>query len=102
MRARGGSIYGDTLFYATGGLAFMGVDEVSVGNTPGETAYNKDWRSGWVLGAGIEHAFAPGVTAKLEYLHMDFGSSNGLSANNEAFSFDNRVDLVRVGVNYGF
>ncbi|MEQ1719205.1 MAG: outer membrane beta-barrel protein [Hyphomicrobium sp.] len=102
IRARGGVVFGDNLIYATGGLAFMGVDEISVGNTPGETAVNKDTRSGWVVGAGIEHVFAPGMTAKLEYLHMDFGSYSGFSANNEDFSFNNRVDMVRVGINYGF
>ena len=102
LRARAGVAVGDTLIYGTGGLALMGVDEVSIGNTPGETAINKDTRSGWVLGAGIEHMFAPGVTAKLEYLHMDFGSYEGFSDNQEDFSFDNRLDLVRVGLNYAF
>jgi len=102
LRARAGWVAGDTLFYGTGGVAFMSVDEISIGNTPGETARNEDSRTGWVLGAGIEHAFAPGVTAKLEYLHMDFGRFNGLSDNAESYYFDNRVDLVRTGINFRF
>ena len=102
IRARAGITFDATLLYVTGGAAFMGVDEVSVGNTPGETAVNKDTRSGWVVGGGIEHAFAPGMTVKLEYLHMDFGSYHGFSANNEDFSFDNKVDVVRAGLNYAF
>ncbi|MGL4397530.1 MAG: outer membrane protein, partial [Hyphomicrobium sp.] len=102
VRGRAGVAFESTLFYATGGAAFMAVDEVSIGNTPGETAENRDTRSGWVIGGGIEHAFAQNVSLKLEYLHMDFGSHNGVSANGESYAFDNQVDLVRAGVNYRF
>lgn len=102
MRGRAGILFDRALVYATGGVAFMGVDEVSIGNTPGETAHNKDLRSGWVVGAGLEYAFTPRMSGKIEYLHMDFGSYNGYSANREDFSFDNKVDLVRVGLNFKF
>ncbi|MEZ5898453.1 MAG: porin family protein [Hyphomicrobiaceae bacterium] len=102
LRARAGYAFGDTLVYGTGGVAFMDVDEVSIGNTPGETAVNEDWRTGYALGAGVEHVISPGMTAKLEYLHLDFGKYYGFSANNEPFSFDNQVDLIRAGVNFAF
>ncbi len=102
VRGRAGYAIDRTLIYGTAGAAFMGVDEVSIGNTPGETAINRDTRSGWVVGGGVEHAFAPNATVKLEYLHMDFGKYNGLSDNQEPFYFDNQVDLVRAGVNYKF
>ena len=102
LRGRAGVVFGNTLFYGTAGAAFMGVDEESIGNTSGETAYNKDVRSGWVAGAGIEHAFTPRMSAKIEYLHMYFGTYEGLSDNREDFSFQNDLDLVRVGMNYKF
>ena len=102
VRGRAGYAFDRTLVYGSGGAAFMGVDEISIGNTPGETAINRDTRSGWVVGGGIEHAFAPNMSAKVEYLHMDFGRYEGLSANNEQFHFDNTADLVRAGVNYKF
>jgi len=102
LRGRVGWQMDRALVYATGGWAFMDVDEVSIGNTPGETARNEDWRSGWVLGAGVEYALMPGVTGKVEYLHMDFGSYDGYSSNREAYSFDNRVDLIRTGLNFKF
>lgn len=102
LRGRAGYAFDRTLIYGTAGAAFMGVDEVSIGNTPGETAHNKDTRSGWVVGGGVEHAFTPDTTFKIEYLHMDFGRYNGLSDNQETFYFDNTVDLVRAGVNYKF
>lgn len=102
LRGRAGYAIDNNLFYATAGIAFMGVDEVSIGNTPGETATNTSSRAGWVLGAGIEHAFSQTMSLKLEYLHMDFGRYDGLSANQEPYYFDNTVDLVRVGVNTKF
>ena len=102
VRGRAGYAFDRTLVYGSGGAAFMGVDEISIGNTPGETAINRDTRSGWVVGGGIEHAFAPNMSAKVEYLHMDFGRYDGLSANTEHFHFDNTADLVRAGVNYKF
>ncbi len=102
IRGRVGVAMGRTLFYGTGGVAFMDLDEAAIGNTPGETALNEDFKSGWVAGAGIEHALSQHMTLKVEYLHMDFGRFDGVSAGNEAFSFENKVDLVRAGVNYKF
>lgn len=101
-RGRAGLVMGPLLLYGTGGIAFAAIDEVSIGNTPGETAANRDVRSGWVVGGGVEMAFSDTVTAKVEYLHMDFGSYEGLSASGEAFSFDNKVDAVRAGLNFRF
>lgn len=102
LRARAGVLFGRALIYGTGGIAFMETDEVSIGNTPGETAINDDLRSGWVVGGGLEYALMPGVTSKIEYLHMDFGTYEGLSDNREDFTFKNDVDLVRAGLNFKF
>jgi outer membrane immunogenic protein len=102
VRGRAGLVLGPLLLYGTGGLAIAAVDEISIGNTPGETASNRDVRSGWVAGGGVEFAFSPNVSAKIEYLHMDFGTYNGISANREDFSFDNKIDVVRAGLNFRF
>lgn len=102
IRGRAGVLFGDTLLYGTGGWAVMEVNEVGYGDAAGQTAVNEDVRSGWVLGGGVEHAFSPGMTAKLEYLHMDFGSYEGLSENREDYAFDNTVDIVRAGLNFKF
>lgn len=102
LRGRAGFVWERALLYGTAGLAFMDVDEVSIGNTPGETARNEDFRTGWVVGGGVEYALMPSITGKIEYLHMDFGSYEGLSANGESFSFENRVDVIRTGLNFTF
>lgn len=102
VRARAGMLWGSSLLYLTGGWAFAEVNEVGIGDADGQTATNEDVRSGWVLGAGVEHAFAPGMTAKLEYLHMDFGRYDGFSENQEDYYFENSIDLIRTGVNFKF
>lgn len=103
LRGRAGWLWNrDTLVYATGGLAIVEVDEVGIGDAAGQTATNQSVRSGWVLGAGVEHAFAPGMSAKVEYLHMDFGRYEGLSENQEPYFFENRIDLVRAGLNFKY
>jgi outer membrane immunogenic protein len=53
-----------------------------------------------VVGAGIEYAFAPNWSAKVEYLHADYGSDTyALPA---ATNIDFKTDTVKVGVNYLF
>jgi len=37
-----------------------------------------DTRSGWNLGAGIEYAFSPNLTAKLEYLFVCLGEGTSM------------------------
>lgn len=102
LRGRAGYAFDNTMVYGTAGVAFMDVDDVSIGNTPGETATNRGTRTGWVLGAGVEQALTTNMSVKLEYLHMDFARHDGLSGNQEAFYFDDTVDLVRAGVNFKY
>lgn len=90
---------GNWLFYATGGLAvgeLYGWDAL----TP---ASGHDWRAGWTVGAGVETAFAPHWTAKLEYLYVDLGNAqifNVAPGVPESLSFTSNI--VRAGVNYRF
>jgi len=99
IRARAGYAFGETLVYATGGAAFAEFDETVAG---GAVVTSHDTRSGWVAGGGVEHAIAANITAKVEYLHMDFGSFNAVNQNGQAFAFENHADLVRAGINYKF
>jgi outer membrane immunogenic protein len=77
------------LAYATGGLAYGRVStDASVKQTlaPGllvSTDGDADYagvRVGWTAGGGLEWAFYPDVSAKVEYLFYDLGVAN---ANNE-------------------
>ena len=112
------------LVYATGGLAF---GEISAESTtalgfsagvgippPAQSLSSREVRAGWVIGAGVEAAFATNWSLKVEYLHLDFGSigqsfstpavpsafaSISASGNLHARLSD---DIGRIGVNYKF
>jgi outer membrane immunogenic protein len=76
-----------------------------------------DNRFGGTLGAGIEYAFLPGWSVKLEYDYYDFGKhsmvmpiagSVALGANTTPFSVtapinvNEQIHTIRIGVNYNF
>lgn len=102
FRGRAGVAVGPNrnwLLYATGGLAIGDIYGWDV-LTPGS---GNDWRAGWTAGAGVEMAFAPNWTAKLEYLYVDLGNGQvfkvapGVS---ESVSFT--ANILRAGINYRF
>ncbi|QHO75209.1 TonB-dependent receptor [Bradyrhizobium sp. CCBAU 051011] len=105
----------DLLAYATAGVPFgrittstsvAGFDNAGVATTASLDRHL--YRVGWTVGAGVERRLTGNWTAKLEYLHMDFGSVRStppVAANTTvAFDANTRVtsDAVRVGVNYKF
>jgi opacity protein-like surface antigen len=54
-------------------------------------------------GAGVEWKFSGPWSAKLEYLHMDFGqTAHFTTAGHTPEEIDLKVDLIRAGVNYSF
>ena len=59
-------------------------------------------RSGWTVGGGVEIPMTPVVTAKFEYLYVDFGklsfTNNG--AISDEFSFNQHI--LRSGLNFKF
>lgn len=103
LRGRAGYVFdNDLMAYATGGLAVANIDDTSIGNTPGESAIEDGMRVGLALGVGVEYAWDERWTLKAEYLHLNFAEADGQSANNESYSFDDNVNLVRVGANMKF
>jgi outer membrane immunogenic protein len=91
-RARGGVLVQDTLWYATGGLAWGTVrDDFAFAGSAQETVFPpalqpgpflpsgatfSKTRLGWTLGAGAETKIAAGWSAKMEYLYVDLGTVN--------------------------
>jgi high affinity Mn2+ porin len=74
-RGRVGYASNPWLAYATGGLAFTGERFL---NSPAVGSDEKilNVRLGWTAGAGIEYAFAPHWSARLEYLYSQFGRAD--------------------------
>jgi outer membrane immunogenic protein len=99
-RARLGWSFEHTLLYATAGAALGGVTATASASAPGFgiTAADTQTRFGWTAGAGIEHAFTPNLSAKIEYLHVDLGSQTQLLVDNVKFT----TEIVRGGLNWRF
>lgn len=93
VRGRLGYAFDRFMPYITGGLAFGNVrtDIVGIGGTDSTEA-------GWTVGAGLEAAIAGPWTAKIEYLHVDLGSSGSIAGS----SADYQTNIVRAGLNYRF
>jgi outer membrane immunogenic protein len=109
LTGRIGYAAGNWLFYAKGGVALDRTSSSGVAfNANGtlfETTTTSTDRSGWIIGAGIEWGFAPGWSAKIEYNHFDFGSTNlavNGTVNTTFVSSTEKVDVVKGGINYRF
>jgi outer membrane immunogenic protein len=98
------------LIFAKGGGAWASGRSSGTGvlanGTFFETTSSHSNRDGWVVGGGVEWGFAPGWSAKVEYNHIDFGSTNiTVIPSRGAPSFvtsSESMDLVKVGLNYRF
>jgi len=119
IRGRLGWSFDRAMLYITGGAAFRnsGSDEViyaynSAGvNVASYTVNSGRNNVGWSLGGGLEWAFTNNVSLKLEYLHSQFNTGDGVYLTSAsgytgyAFRGDNNrdsVDVARLGINYRF
>lgn len=113
------------LIYATGGLAYGGVnfrfqniqtfqDHLSLWNIVYGQSSHSNTQVGWTAGGGLEWMFLPNWSAKAEYLYYDLGPVGGtvintshgigsvLSGLQSTTNFSGRVsgNIARLGVNY--
>ena len=70
IRGRLGYAMGPTLLYATGGVAFLGIDN----------GFEDDTLTGWTAGLGIEHKLRENVSLGLEGLYYDFDEDDNFGA----------------------
>jgi outer membrane immunogenic protein len=91
VRGRAGLALLDStvLVYGTGGFAYGEL------NTP----WSKDTRTGWTAGGGVEWAFLPNWSAKVEYLYTDLENGGGWGWGAPQLA---KFHTVRAGVNYHF
>ncbi|HXI05362.1 MAG: carbohydrate porin [Bradyrhizobium sp.] len=103
VRGRIGYAQNHWLLYATAGLAYMGERFV---NTPGVTGLKEKHialRTGWAAGAGVEYAFAPHWTVRLEYLYSQFErASVSFPTGAVQYSSINDLHMLRLGLNRKF
>jgi outer membrane immunogenic protein len=115
VRGRAGfAAFDDVLIYATGGLAVTRIrtsSDFADSFAEYEFYKNSATRLGWTVGAGLEYAFGPHWSAKLEYLHTEFPGISGMGSSvladgSSALVYHNtrnlKTDSVRLGLNYRF
>jgi outer membrane immunogenic protein len=105
VRARIGYAFDRTLLYATGGLAYGGLNNqvVLFNNPSGHTSSASGWKTGWTAGGGLEYAVTNNWTVRAEGLYVDLDSTTGnTSPSGCRFGFKNTFVLGRLGVNYKF
>lgn len=103
VRGRLGYAFDRALIYVTGGLAY--------GDVGGSSFGSNNTKAGYTLGAGVEYAFTPNWTAKIEglYVNIDRGNRGYVVAGPTAATTyavtsgkNNDFGVVRVGLNYKF
>jgi high affinity Mn2+ porin len=98
VRGRIGYASGHWLVYATGGFAYAGERFT---NTPGVGTDQKiiTVRPGWTAGAGVEYAFAPHWSVRLEYLYSQFDRANIRFPSGADYNSTLDFQQVRIGLN---
>ncbi|CAN7349784.1 outer membrane beta-barrel protein [Bosea sp. LjRoot9] len=105
-RGRIGYAFDNLLVYATAGLTYSSLKSENC--TTGKCDTNK---IGYVGGAGVEYAFTPNWTVRVEGLYVNLGKASagaiGTDASGRVYTgsatkIDNDIALVRAGVNYKF
>jgi len=101
LTGRLGVAFDRWLVYGKGGVAWANEDfSTNLYTLPGTTVSDTRW--GWTAGAGVEYAFAPAWSAKLEYNYMDFGTKSVSFAPGIATDIDQQIHAVKFGINYKF
>jgi outer membrane immunogenic protein len=111
--ARVGVATNNWLFYAKGGGGWVGTNNFTLTNvtTAGSiSGSNNRGDSGWLVGAGIEWAFAPNWAAKIEYNFLGLNDSTFTVPvgalhfpAGDVFTTGNRdLQMLTVGINYLF
>lgn len=95
IRARAGVAVGSTLVYATGGVAYAGLDLYDDGDSETKAMW------GWTVGGGVEAFISEHQTLSLEYLYADFGEKTFLIDTDQRKA-DLTSNIIRAGVSHRF
>jgi outer membrane immunogenic protein len=105
VTGRIGAAFDRLLVYGKGGVAFAHVNE-GLTDVFGGVASASQTRTGWTAGVGLEYAFAPNWSAKIEYDYLGFGSDtvNFATAHFPAYNTNASLNVqeVKAGINFKF
>jgi outer membrane immunogenic protein len=112
VAARFGVTNGNWLFYGKAGGGWVGNEDFTVTNLRTGSSFNisnDNSNSGWLLGAGIEWAFAANWSAKVEYNYLGLEDRKFIVPPGspffpgDTFTRSNRnLQMVKAGINYRF
>jgi outer membrane immunogenic protein len=105
----GALVLGDQgLLYATGGLAYAGVNTfISATNDGVSDSVSKETLAlGWTVGGGLEYAISDRWSLRTEYLYVDLGKQSlvedAVSTYTATLGVETKANIVRAGVAYRF
>ena len=101
--------FDNSLVYVKGGAAWV-KNEDTLLQPGGALSESASWTAtGWTIGGGFEYRFLPNWSLFIEYNHMDFGTKTilfvappGLSSAGEHIAIGQKVNMIAVGLNWGF
>jgi outer membrane immunogenic protein len=112
LAARFGVTNGPWLFYGKAGGGWVSTGDFTVTNlTTGSsfTLSNDNTNSGWLVGAGVEWAFASNWSAKVEYNYLGLDNRTFAVPAGSPFLVgdtftrgDRNIQMVKLGLNYRF
>jgi outer membrane immunogenic protein len=112
VAARFGVTNGNWLFYGKAGGGWVGNEDFTVTNLRTGSSFNisnDNSNSGWLVGAGIEWAFAANWSAKVEYNYLGLENRTFIVPAGspffpgDTFTRSNRnLQMVKAGINYRF
>lgn len=102
VTGRLGYTIGQTLVYAKGGIVFRDDNGLTALYNGGSLAFSASRNgTGYTVGGGLEHMFAPAWSAKIEYQYYNFDTTTVVSANGgPSFRYTHDLHTAKVGVNY--
>jgi outer membrane immunogenic protein len=113
LRGRMGLAVDRTLFYVTGGAAFVGAKYSNrysvVSGVPTNEGFSfRGTQVGIAAGGGVEHAFSESMSFKAEYLYIGLPSvtrnynDNGVIDPDQYMTWKSNAHLLRLGLNHRF
>ena len=106
VTGRFGETFGNLLVYGKGGAAWEREEHAAVEGLSNPTTIftGNATRWGWAIGAGLEYAFTPAWSGKVEYEYLSFGNANvGMSdgfGNSSNVGLSQGLSVVKMGFNY--
>jgi outer membrane immunogenic protein len=103
LAARFGIAMDRWLVYGKGGGGWVGNNTTVTNQTTGLAVSSSNTNSGWLVGGGVEYAFTPNWTAKLEYDYLVLrGWTAGSPLPGDAVNVKRQINMVMAGINYKF